>query len=96
MLTGFIKETAEGITISVKIQPRASKNEVVGLHGNALKIRLTAPPVEGAANALLITFLSDKLDLPKQNFELIQGLTSRNKLIRVIGINKELILKKLL
>lgn len=95
-MANFLRETAEGITISVKIQPRASKNEIVGFHGDALKIRLTAPPIEGAANALLITFLSDKLDLPKQNFELVQGLTSRNKLIRVIGATKELIIEKLL
>jgi uncharacterized protein (TIGR00251 family) len=65
------------VTLSVRIQPRASKNEIVALAGGGLKIRLTAPPVDGAANEALVKFLADTLSIPKSHVEIVSGHTSR-------------------
>jgi len=72
------------------VQPKASKNQIVGLHGDALKIRLTAPPVDNAANKMCIHFLADQLDVPKATLELIAGHTSRTKkvIIQSVGNDK--------
>jgi len=75
-------------TLSVRIQPRASRNEVAGLVGDQLKIRLTAPPVEGEANAACLAFLAKLLDLAPSRLTIIQGARSRNKLIRITGLSR--------
>ena len=75
--------TEGGIVLTLHIQPRASKNEVCGVQGNALKIRLTSPPVDGAANKLCREFLADLLDVPKSAVEIISGETSRHKRVRI-------------
>ena len=75
--------TEDGIILNLHIQPRASKNEVCGLQDNALKIRLTSPPVDGAANKLCREFLADLFDVPKSAVEIISGETSRHKRVRV-------------
>lgn len=75
-------------TLSVRVQPRASRNEVAGLVGETLKIRLTAPPVEGAANEACLAFLAKLLDLPPSRLAIIQGDRSRTKLIRITGLTK--------
>ncbi|WP_245546703.1 DUF167 domain-containing protein [Leeia oryzae] len=67
------------MSLTLYIQPGAKKSGIVGLHGEALKIRLAAPPVEGKANQALIQFLSSILDIPKQSVELVTGETNRNK-----------------
>ena len=72
------------VVLSLHIQPGAKKTE--GLHGEALKIRLAAPPVDGKANDCLIAFLAATLDVPKSRVELVSGATSRAKRIRVCGI----------
>lgn len=77
----FVKETSDGITFNVFIQPRSSKNSVVGLYGDALKIKLTAPPVEGAANKMCIEFLAKQIGVPKSSLSIISGHSSRNKRI---------------
>ncbi len=77
MLKGHI----EGLILSVRVQPKASRNEIKGLHGEALKISLTAPPVDGAANKACIAFLAKKLGLAKSAVEIVSGQTSRNKLL---------------
>ena len=81
------KETSEAATLSVRIQPRASKNELVRKEDGGLKIRLTAPPVDGAANEALIRFLADALSVPKSSVELVSGHTSRDKIVRIHGIS---------
>ncbi|MDD5286566.1 MAG: DUF167 family protein [Desulfuromonadaceae bacterium] len=73
----------DGIILSLHIQPRASKNEVCGVHDNALKIRLTSPPVDGAANKLCREFLAGIFDVPKSAVEIIAGETSRHKRISI-------------
>jgi hypothetical protein len=74
-----------GIVLNVHLQPRASKNEVCGVHGDALKIRLTAPPVDGAANKLCREFLAGLFDVPKSAVEIVSGETSRHKKVRITG-----------
>ena len=69
--------------LSIHAQPGASRSEVAGVHGDALKIRIQARPVEGAANAALLTFLAKQLGIPKSSLELISGDTSRAKRVRV-------------
>jgi uncharacterized protein len=76
-------ETPKCATLSVRIQPRASKNEVVSMEHGGLKIRLTAPPVDGAANEALIRFLADTLSVAKSRVEIVSGHTSREKVVSI-------------
>jgi uncharacterized protein len=80
-----LHETSAGITFAVKIQPCARRNAIVGELGNALKIALTTPPVEGRANEACIEFLADLLDLPRSSITIVSGQSSRNKVIRIQG-----------
>jgi uncharacterized protein (TIGR00251 family) len=76
-------------TLSVHVQPRASRNEVAGLEGDTLKIRLTAPPVDGEANDACRVFLAKLLDLSPSRLAIIQGARSRNKVIRITGLTQD-------
>jgi uncharacterized protein (TIGR00251 family) len=76
----------EGVTLRLHIQPGAKKTEVVGLHGEALKIRLAAPPVDGKANACLIAFLADRLGVARAAISLLSGESSRAKRVHVSGV----------
>lgn len=78
---------AGGVTLTLHIQPGAKKTEVAGMHGEALKIRLHAPPVEGKANAQLIAFLARRLAVPKIAVTLLSGEASRAKRVRVAGVD---------
>jgi len=78
-----------GVELCIKVIPRASKSGVQGLHGDALKIRLHAPPVDGKANEALIRFLAKTLDVPRARIEIRSGQTSRRKTIRIAGITAE-------
>ena len=91
----FLKETAGGTLLSVKLQPRASKNEIGAPLGNELKIKVTAPPVDAAANQALVEFLADKLDCPRGKVELIRGQTSRHKTILLHGFTPAQVLQKI-
>jgi uncharacterized protein (TIGR00251 family) len=82
-----LRKTTEGILLSVRVIPRASKNAIQGLHGDALKIRLAAPPVEGKANATLIKFLSKTLKLPRAQIDIKSGETGRNKSICITDVD---------
>ena len=75
-----------GVELSLHIQPRASRTELVGAHGDALKLRLAAPPVEGEANEELIRFLAKLLGVPKRAVTIVAGGTGRRKRVRVEGI----------
>ena len=79
----FVLKHPAGLSFRVHVQPRSSRNQVVGLHGDALKIKLTAPPVEGAANAACIAFLADALGLPKSALSIVAGHTGRRKTIAI-------------
>lgn len=79
----WIQETPEGVIFKAAIQPRGSRNEIVGLKGDALKIRLTAPPVQGAANKKCVEFLAESLKVRKSDVEIVQGQGSRIKQILV-------------
>ena len=91
-----ITEVEGGATFAVRVVPRASKNEIVGVHGDALKLRLTAPPVEGRANDALIAFLAQRLGVRKRQVEIMTGATSRRKMIRVIGLSAQEVKERLL
>ncbi|HET8633169.1 MAG TPA: DUF167 domain-containing protein [Gemmatimonadales bacterium] len=76
-------------TLSILVQPRASRSEIVGPHGDALKVRLAAPPVGGAANEELVRLLAKELDVSRSSIEIVSGLTSRRKTVRVSGATTE-------
>ena len=82
----FLTDTPAGAVLSLRIVPRAAKNAIQGELGDALKIRLCAPPVDGAANAALIEFLSDAFSLPRARVQLLAGATSRNKRVLLAGV----------
>jgi uncharacterized protein len=84
-----ISPTATGVHLRLRIQPRASREEVVGVSGDAIRIRLTAPPVDGAANEALVRFLAERLEVPRSAVELVSGLTGRTKLVAVAGLSAE-------
>jgi len=69
--------------LTLHIQPRASRNEVCGLQNNALKVRLTSPPVDGAANKMCRKFLSELLEIPQSAVEIVSGETSRHKRVHI-------------
>ena len=83
-------EVREGVNVvrfNVHVQPRASKTEVVGVHGTALKVRLLSPPVDGAANEELVAFLSKKLGIPERSIRIVSGQSSRSKMVEVDGVS---------
>ena len=84
----FLQEKPEGVIFKALILPRSSRNELIGVQGDALKIRLTAPPVEGAANKMCIRFLAEYLKVPKSRIEIISGKGSRIKKILVRSVEK--------
>ena len=81
-----ISKAEGGAAFPVRVVPRASKNEISGRQGEAVKIRLTAPPVEGAANEALISFLSEVLDVRKSQIEILSGHAARHKIVCVVGL----------
>jgi uncharacterized protein (TIGR00251 family) len=81
-----ITEAGGGVTFAVRVVPRASRNEIAGVHGGALKVRITAPPVAGRANEAIIAFLAQRLGVRKSQVEIVAGATSRRKTIRVTGL----------
>jgi uncharacterized protein (TIGR00251 family) len=77
----------DGVRMEVKVQPRSSRNELVGFQEGVLKVKLTAPPVEGEANQALISFLAEVLGTSKRNVVILRGETARLKLVGVHGIS---------
>ena len=84
-----IIEANGGVTFAVRVAPRASRNQIVGVEGGALKIKLTAPPVEGAANAALIEFVAAWLGVRRSAVSVVSGDKARNKLVRVNGVTRQ-------
>jgi len=81
------------LIFKVRVVPRASKSEIVGEHSGALKVRIAAPPVDGAANEELIKVLSKKFGVPKNAVQILSGETSKMKQLRISGTNHENLLK---
>jgi len=94
-LSSAASASKEGVRLNCWIQPRASRTSIEGLHGQALKIALAAPPVDGKANAALRDFLAEKLDLPKSAVEIVSGLTGRKKCVALGGLTVMELAKRL-
>jgi len=77
------------VRVSVHVQPRASRSEIVGLHGAALKVRLQSPPVDGAANASLEMLLAERLGLPRRAVRVVAGSASRAKTVEIDGTTED-------
>ena len=90
-----IRESSGGVTFAVKVHPRAKKNTVTGELGDAIKISLTSPPVEGRANEACIEFFAKLLKVPRSSVTIASGQSSRQKVIRVIGLSAEAIKERL-
>jgi hypothetical protein len=80
---------AGGVRITVRVQPRASRESVIGIHEDALKITLTAPPVDGEANAALVAFLASSLGVAKKQVRVVRGERSKTKLVEIAGVSVE-------
>lgn len=96
ILPPFVRATPEGVIISLKVQPRASKDEFGEVRGNELKVKVTAPPVDSAANEAVLRLLADRLDCPRNRIALMRGGTSRHKTILLHGLSPETVLARLL
>jgi len=90
-----VKETASGATFAVKVHPRAKKNAITGEVGDALKLALTAPPLEGRANEACAVFLAGLLRVPRSSITIAAGQSSRNKLIRVAALSAAEVMARL-
>ncbi|MGA3164346.1 MAG: DUF167 domain-containing protein [Verrucomicrobiota bacterium] len=93
--TGFLHAQPDGTLLSVKLQPRASANEINAPLGSELRIKVTAPPVDAAANEALIQLLAEKLGCARGRVELLRGHRSRHKIVKLHGFTPEEVLKKL-
>lgn len=91
----MITKTERGVKLNLFIQPKASKNEIIGPHNGALKIKITAPPVDGKANAELVEFLSEILEIPKRRIEILKGETGRNKSVEILDMTESELRHKL-
>jgi len=90
-----IEDTARGATFAVKVHPRAKKNAITGAVGDALKVALTAPPIEGRANEACIEFFAKLLNVPRSSITIAAGQSSRRKVIRVAGLSAEELRRRL-
>jgi len=82
----WIASRTDGVVLNIRVVPRASKTGVAGIMGDAIRIRLQAPPVEGKANKALIRFLSELLDIPKGSITILSGDLARNKRVAIAGV----------
>ncbi len=94
-LPTYLRAQADGVLLSVKLQPRASANEIGEPLGDELRIKVTAPPVDSAANEALVELLAEILDCARSRVELVRGQTSRHKVIRLNGMKADEVLSKL-
>jgi uncharacterized protein (TIGR00251 family) len=90
-----IQETHAGASFAVKVHPRAKKNAITGEIGDALKVSLTAPPIDGKANAACIEFFANLLKVPRSSVTIASGEGSRRKVVRVAGLSAEEVRKRL-
>ena len=90
-----VNDTAQGATFAVKVHPRAKKNAITGALGDALKLSLTSPPIDGRANDACVEFFAKLLKVARSSVTIAAGETSRTKVVRVTGLNAEEIRKRL-
>jgi uncharacterized protein (TIGR00251 family) len=90
-----LQEWGGGVTFSVRVHPRAKKNAITGELGDALKLSLTTPPVEGRANDACIEFFAKLLKVPRSSVTIAAGQTSRNKVVRVVGVTGQYVRDRL-
>jgi uncharacterized protein (TIGR00251 family) len=95
-LPGFLRRQSDEVLLSVKLQPRASADGIGEPLGNELRIKVTAPPVDAAANEALVELLAEKLDCARGRIELVRGHKSRHKVIKLHGFTPEEVLQKLM
>lgn len=84
-----VHENSAGVTFAIKVHPRARKNAITGEVGDVLKVSLTAPPIDGRANDGCIEFFANLLEVPRSSITIAAGLSSRNKIIRVVGLSAQ-------
>ncbi|HWC60629.1 MAG TPA: DUF167 domain-containing protein [Verrucomicrobiae bacterium] len=94
-LPPYLRSQPDGVLLSVKLQPRASANEIGEAMGNELRIKVMAPPVDSAANEALVRLLAETLDCGRNQVELVRGQTSRHKTVRLRGMTAEDVFEKL-
>jgi uncharacterized protein len=94
-MPNFLRAQSDDVLLSVKLQPRASANEIGDALGSELRIKVTAPPVDAAANEALVKLLAQQLDCPRNRVELLRGHTSRHKTIKLYGLTAEAVVKGL-
>ena len=94
-IQGYLRVQTGGLLLSVKLQPRASASEIGEPLGNELRIKVTAPPVDAAANEALVRLLADVLDCGRNRVELLRGHTSQHKLVKLHGFTAEEVLRRL-
>lgn len=88
-LSNYLREEVDGVLLSIKLQPRASSNEIGEPLGGELKIKVTAPPVDSAANEALVEFLADKFQCARNRIEIVRGRKSRHKILKLRGFKAE-------
>lgn len=84
----WLQRDGDDITLALRVQPRASRDEFSGLHGGRLRLRITAPPVDGAANDHLRRFLAEAFGVPATRVRLLKGLSGRDKLVAISGVTR--------
>ncbi len=84
-----ITEREGAVRFAVRVQPRSSRTGIDGMRGDAVRVRVAAPPVDGAANEAVIEVLAESLGVPKRSIEIVSGATSRNKVVQVSGMSAE-------
>ena len=82
-------ESADGVTFAIKVHPRARKNSITGELGDALKLSITSPPIDGRANQACIEFLAKLLKVPRSSVTIASGQSSRDKVVRVVGLSAD-------
>jgi uncharacterized protein (TIGR00251 family) len=89
------REAGDSVSFAVKVVPRASRDEIAGFEGEAVKVRLKAPPVEGRANEALVAFLADLLEVSRARVEIVRGSTGRKKLLKIRGMTAAELMRRL-
>ena len=92
---GYLRIQSDAILLSVKLQPRATVDEIGEPLGNELRVKVKAPPVDSAANEALLRLLAERLDCPRGQVELVRGRTSRHKMIRLRGLSLQTVIARL-
>ncbi len=92
----IVQDSKNGVVLAVHVQPKASRTEYVGIHGDALKIRVASPPIDGAANDELIRFIAGRCAIPRASVLIQAGAEGRHKRLRLKGVTAELVMARLM